>query len=109
MYTNTSDTVVMFLIPNAREQIIRQNVYVRKILKVTGQWNVSQKGLVRKKTVGTITFMWLFFHIIHISTYRSQYNNLKLYLEIGKAYKMFDDQYMEFDNATQHCTNLGAR
>ena len=45
----------------------------------------------------------------NIFTYRSQYNNLKLYLEIGKAYKMFDDQYMEFDNATQHCTNLGAR
>ena len=51
-------------------------------------------------------------HIVrlsHVSTYRSPYNNLKLYLEIGKAYKMFDDQYMEFDNATQHCTNLGAR
>ena len=47
--------------------------------------------------------------LLHISTYRSQYNNLTFYLEIGKAYKMFDDQYMEFDNATQHCTNLGAR
>ena len=47
--------------------------------------------------------------ILHIFTYRSQYNDLKLYFEIGKAYKMFDDQYMEFDNATQHCTNLGAR
>ena len=57
MYTNTSDTVVMFLIPNAREQIIRQNVYVRKILKETEQWNVYQKGLVRKKTVGAIPFM----------------------------------------------------
>ena len=112
MYTNTSDTVVMFLIPNAREQIIRQNVYVRKISKETEQWNVYQKGLVRKKTVGAMTLMWVFFHInvlSHVSTYRSPYNNLKLYLEIGKAYKMFDDQYMEFDNATQHCTNLGAR
>ena len=107
----------MFLIPNAREQIIRQNVYVRKISKETEQWNVYQKGSVRKKTVGTITFIWLFSHInifiiirlSYISTYRSKYNNLKLYLEIGKAYKMFDDQYMEFDNATQHCTNLGAR
>ena len=49
----------MFLIPNAREQIIRQNVYVRKILKETEQWNVYQKGSVRKKTVGTIIFMWL--------------------------------------------------
>ena len=27
----------------------------------------------------------------------------------GKAYKMFDDQYMEFDNATEHCTGLAAR
>ena len=33
MYSNILDTVVMFLILNAREQIIRQNVYVRKILK----------------------------------------------------------------------------
>ena len=63
MYTNTSDTVVMFLIPNAREQIIRQNVYVRKISKETEQWNVYQKGLVRKKTVGAMTLMWVFFHI----------------------------------------------
>ena len=102
----------MFLIPNAREQIIRQNVCVRKILKGTEQWNVYQKGLVRKKTVGAMTLIGVFFHInvlSHVSTYRSPYNNLKLYLEIGKAYKMFDDQYMEFDNATQHCTNLGAR
>jgi len=29
--------------------------------------------------------------------------------ENGKAYKMFDDQYMEFDNATEHCTGLAAR
>merc|ERR1719510_958495 len=44
------DTVVMFLIPSARERIIRQNVYVRKILKGTEQWNVYQKVSVRKKT-----------------------------------------------------------
>ena len=100
----------MFLIPNAREQIIRQNVYVRKILKETEQWNVYQKGSVRKKTVGTIIFMWLVLvFILYVYIYRSQCNNLKSYFEIGKAYKMFDDQYMEFDNATQHCTNLGAR
>ena len=103
----------MFLIPNAREQIIRQNVYVRKILKETEQWNVYQKGSVRKKTVGTIIFMWLVLVFIsiyyYVYIYRSQCNNLKSYFEIGKAYKMFDDQYMEFDNATQHCTNLGAR
>ena len=105
----------MFLIPNAREQIIRQNVYVRKILKETEQWNVYQKGSVRKKTVGTMRWLVLQINtlyiivLLHIFTYRSQYNDLKLYFEIGKAYKMFDDQYMEFDNATQHCTNLGAR
>ena len=48
-------------------------------------------------------------NILYVYIYRSQCNNLKSYFEIGKAYKMFDDQYMEFDNATQHCTNLGAR
>ena len=47
--------------------------------------------------------------LLYVYIYRSQCNNLKSYFEIGKAYKMFDDQYMEFDNATQHCTNLGAR
>ena len=70
IYPNTLDTVVMFLIPNAREQIIRQNVYVRKILKETEQWNVYQKGSVRKKTVGTIIFMWLvlgFIICLHLS------------------------------------------
>ncbi|XP_059091847.1 uncharacterized protein LOC131887293 isoform X2 [Tigriopus californicus] len=27
----------------------------------------------------------------------------------GKSYKMFDDAYVEFDNATDHCNELGAR
>ena len=35
--------------------------------------------------------------------------NLSTYHFVGKAYKMFDDQYMEFDNATEHCTGLAAR
>ena len=35
--------------------------------------------------------------------------NLSTYNFVGKAYKMFDDQYMEFDNATEHCTGLAAR
>ena len=72
IYPNTLDTVVMFLILNAREQIIRLNVYVRKILKETEQWNVYQKGSVRKKTVGTIIFMWLvlvFISILYMSSF----------------------------------------
>ena len=69
----------------------------------------SQEENGRYYYIHVVSFSYQKIRLSHIFTYRSQYNDLKLYLEIGKAYKMFDDQYMEFDNATQHCTNLGAR
>ena len=35
--------------------------------------------------------------------------NLYLFFSSGKHYRMFDDKYVEFENATKHCDDLGAR
>ena len=31
------------------------------------------------------------------------------FLLAGRSYRMFDDKYVDFDNATDQCANLGAR
>lgn len=28
---------------------------------------------------------------------------------LGRSYRMFDDKYVDYDNATEQCRNLGAR
>lgn len=35
--------------------------------------------------------------------------NLYLFFSSGKHYRMFDDKYVEFENATKHCEDMGAR
>ena len=100
---------MIFLILNVRQLITRPNVYVRKGSKEMAPLNVYPRDLLKKKMVIYIPLVNSHHHRKFSPPNASVLNQKFFSILSGKAYKMFDDQYMEFDNATEHCTGLAAR